>query len=313
VRQELVQRRIEQADRDRQALHDLEQRGEVLALHRQQLGQRRAPARSSSARIISRTATMRSPSKNMCSVRQRPMPSAPNFTARARIAGVSALARTLSARTLSAHCISVRELAGELRLASATRPRSTWPVEPSMVMMSPLRLRLCRPAVMVAFRIVDAQRARAGDAGLAHAARHHGRVRGHAAARREDALGGVHAVDVFRAEVSTRTRMTLAALRLQALRFVGGEHDLAARRRRARRAGRSRSLRAGLRIDGRMQQLVERAGLDPRHRLLARDQPLVRHLDGDLERGLGRALAAAGLQHPQLARSTVNSRSCMSR
>ena len=36
VRQELVQRRIEQADRDRQALHDLEQLDEIGALHRQQ-------------------------------------------------------------------------------------------------------------------------------------------------------------------------------------------------------------------------------------------------------------------------------------
>jgi len=32
-------------------------------------------------------------------------------------------------------------------------------------------------------------------------------MRGHAAARREDAFGGVHAVDVLR-DVSTRTRMT---------------------------------------------------------------------------------------------------------
>ena len=37
-----MQRRIEQADRDRQALHDLEQLDEVAALHRQDLGERRA-------------------------------------------------------------------------------------------------------------------------------------------------------------------------------------------------------------------------------------------------------------------------------
>ena len=45
VRQELVQRRIEQADRDRQPGHDLEQRLEVGALHGQDLGQRPAAAR----------------------------------------------------------------------------------------------------------------------------------------------------------------------------------------------------------------------------------------------------------------------------
>ena len=48
-----------------------------------------------SARIISRIASMRSPSKNMCSVRHRPMPSAPNATAFAACSGVSALVRTL--------------------------------------------------------------------------------------------------------------------------------------------------------------------------------------------------------------------------
>ena len=42
VRQELVQRRIEQADGHRQAGHDLEQLDEVLTLHRQDFGERRA-------------------------------------------------------------------------------------------------------------------------------------------------------------------------------------------------------------------------------------------------------------------------------
>ena len=37
-----MQRRVEQADRDRQPAHDLEQFGEVLALHRQKLGERGA-------------------------------------------------------------------------------------------------------------------------------------------------------------------------------------------------------------------------------------------------------------------------------
>ncbi len=37
-----MQRRIEQPDRDRQALHDLEQLDEVAALHRQDLGERGA-------------------------------------------------------------------------------------------------------------------------------------------------------------------------------------------------------------------------------------------------------------------------------
>src|SRR6266496_4354314 len=42
------------------------------------------------ARIISRIASIRSPSKNICSVRQSPMPSAPNATAFVTCSGVSA-------------------------------------------------------------------------------------------------------------------------------------------------------------------------------------------------------------------------------
>ena len=61
VRQELVQRRIEQADGDRQARPSRGRCPRSPALHRQDLRQRarRRPA-SSSARIISRTARMRS-------------------------------------------------------------------------------------------------------------------------------------------------------------------------------------------------------------------------------------------------------------
>ena len=62
---------------------------------------------SVSARIIWRTAMMRSESKNMCSVRQRPMPSAPNLRAVAASTGVSALVRTLRVRTASAQPIKV--------------------------------------------------------------------------------------------------------------------------------------------------------------------------------------------------------------
>ena len=50
---------------------------------------------------------IRSSPKNMCSVRHRPIPSAPNSRALAASAGVSALVRTLSVRDLSAHAMSV--------------------------------------------------------------------------------------------------------------------------------------------------------------------------------------------------------------
>ncbi len=92
---------------------------------------------SSSARIISRTAAIRSSSKNMCSVRQRPMPSAPNWRAVRASRGVSALARTFRRRLLSAHSIRVAKSPVSSGSIMVTAPARTSPLDPSMVMISP--------------------------------------------------------------------------------------------------------------------------------------------------------------------------------
>ena len=113
VRQELVERRVDQADDDRQAVHRPEDALEVALLEDLELapsrrrsrrlldgrsarafssrsGTRRPPRLGRAAsrfafarvarwatRIAPRTISSRSPSRNMCSVRQRPMPWAP--------------------------------------------------------------------------------------------------------------------------------------------------------------------------------------------------------------------------------------------
>ena len=92
---------------------------------------------SSEARIISRTATMRSSPKNMCSVRHSPMPSAPNSRALAASAGVSALARIFSFRVLSAHDIKVAKSPVIVGATVGTLPIITSPVVPLMVRNSP--------------------------------------------------------------------------------------------------------------------------------------------------------------------------------
>ena len=97
----------------------------------------RRPA-SSSDRIISRMATMRSSSKNMCSVRHNPMPSAPNLRAWAASAGVSALVRTLSVRTASAQTMSSAKSPDSSGCTVGTTPCMISPVEPSRVMVSPV-------------------------------------------------------------------------------------------------------------------------------------------------------------------------------
>ena len=85
-----------------QPVHRAQDADEVLALQRQQRGERLRPAPPSpSARTRSSTSWRRSP-RNMCSVRHSPMPSAPKRRARSASSGVSALVRTPSRRVASA-------------------------------------------------------------------------------------------------------------------------------------------------------------------------------------------------------------------
>ena len=72
-----------------------------------------------SARISRSTSSRRAP-RNMCSVRHRPMPSAPNRRARAASGALSALARTCIRRCLSAALIS-RSTAATTGPPSSTR------------------------------------------------------------------------------------------------------------------------------------------------------------------------------------------------
>lgn len=66
VREELVQWRVEEADGGREACQGLEDADEVALLARQELGEAFFRSPTLSARIISRMASMRLPSKNMC-------------------------------------------------------------------------------------------------------------------------------------------------------------------------------------------------------------------------------------------------------
>ena len=134
VRQELVQRRIEQPDGDRQALHDLEQLDEIAALHRQELGERRAPR----LLVVGQDHLAHRPDAVLVEEHvlgaAEPDALGAELDARRRAsAGVSALARTPSLRTSSAQPISVANSPDSSGSSIGTVPASTWPVEPSMV------------------------------------------------------------------------------------------------------------------------------------------------------------------------------------
>ena len=118
----------------------------------------------------------------------------------------------------------------------------------------------------------------------------------HAAAGRQDAFCGMHALDILRRGLQTHQN-DAAALVMGLLRILRREVHLAGRgsgRSRQRRAphlaGRQRVL-----IKGRMQQLIQALGLDTAHGVAGRDHMLVHQVAGNLDGGGGRTLAAAGL------------------
>ena len=73
----------------------------------------------------------------MCSVRHRPMPSAPNLRAVSASTRVSALVRTFMRRSLSAQPIMVAKSPESCGCTVAISPTITSPVPPSSVMTSP--------------------------------------------------------------------------------------------------------------------------------------------------------------------------------
>ena len=265
---------------------------------------------SSSARIISCTTGSRSSPKNMCSVRQRPIPCAPNSRARAASSGLSAFARTFSRRNSSAQPRIVSKSSLICGGTSGTSPMNTRPVPPSIVITSPSLQHVAADRRRAA---LERQAVAAGDARLAHPARDDRRVRGHAAVDGEDPFGGDHPVDVVRGRLLADEdhRAGLRALD----RGVGVEDDRAARgargrvqplrrRPRAPPSGRSSGAAAGRAGAGSMRPTASSRVISPSSTIV--DRRLQRRGGGALRR---RASAAGRA----CSSSTVNSTSCMSR
>ena len=147
---------------------------------------------------------------------------------------------------------------------------------------------------------VDLEGVDAADAGGAHAAGDDGGVRGLAAVRGQDALSGNHAVEVVGRGLPAHEDAGLAGLGV-GLGVGGGEDHGAHGRARGGVEALGDDLVVGLGVELRVEELVELLGGNAHDRLLLGDAALLVHLDGDLERGEGGALAHAGLEHPELA------------
>ena len=231
-----MQRRIEQPDRHRQALHDLEQLDEIRPLHRQQLGKRGAAGLLVlGENHLAHGADPGFLEEHVLGAAQ-PDALAAEFDGGARIVGgvgVDADAE-LAERIGPAH--QRAEFAGHRRL-DHRHPPGQHLAQRAVDGDDVAGLEGAGTDAHGAAAVIDADRAAAGDAGLAHAARDHRRMRGHAAAGGQNAFGGVHAVNVFGAGLDSHQN-DLAAIGLQLGGFIGREHDFAGgRTRRSRQAG----------------------------------------------------------------------------
>eukprot|EP00906_Rhabdomonas_costata_P032591 RCo045908 len=141
--------------------------------------------------------------------------------------------------------------------------------------------------------------ATARDAGLPHAARNHGSVRGHPSTGGEDTLGNIHPSDVLWAGLQPHQHHLLALLH-PLLGLLSREHDLPHGRTRAGGQTLGQCLQLQLRVDHGVQQLVELLGLHSGDRLVLLQNTLLHHVHGDLHRGERRTLAVPCLQHVHL-------------
>ena len=302
LRQKFVQRRVEQPNGDRQPLHGTENPDEVGLLHGQNLAQRahagvgivgqnhladRVDAVALEEHVLGPTqadALGTERARDLGVVRRvRVGPDAQ--TARAVGPGHQRLeGRALHAR-FDRRNAARKDLAGRAvqgnRIAGAQHER---------------------PAAHLQFLagIIDLQSFAADHRALAHAAAHQRGVRAGPAPRGQNALRGVHAVDVFRGGFDADQHDRPAGGGRE-FRVLGREHDLAAHRA-GRRGQPARNRFAGrVGIENGVQKLVELGGRHAQRGLFFGDAALIDHIDRDLDRGRGRPLGGAGLQHPQMA------------
>src|SRR5579883_844220 len=269
-----------------------------------------------SARIISRMASMRLPSKNICSVRQSPIPLAPKATAWAVCSGVSALVRTLI-RGFRAPVHELLEILIRLALAwverffdehldnfrSGCRNLAGIDLADGAVDGEEVAFLVSSSLSGHRFRhVVDLQGCGTANANLTHLAGNQCGVGANTSLGGEDAFGGDHAAQVLRGGLIADQQNLFAFLRGLS-RPICVEVNASGCGARPRRKAPGNDLGTGLRlaIENRSKHLVKLVGGNSAHGRLPVDELLFFHLDGKPNRGEAGALAAAGLEHEDLA------------
>ena len=230
----------------------------------------------------------------MCSVRHRPIPSAPNARAFLASVGLSAFARTRSRRSSSDHSSTVwncSEISGSI---SATSSVVTVPADPSIASWSPAFS--SRPSTDT----VCAERSMSS----ADTPQTHGRPIPRATSAACEALPPSEVrmpraawnPATSSASVKGRTRITSSPSppRFTASSAVNTIAPLAAPGDAAMPSREHVELR--VRVEGGMEQRVELPGVDRRQRRPAVEQPFADRVDGEAHSGLRGALRVARLE-----------------
>ena len=300
LRQELVQRRIQQPDGHRAVAHHAVYRFEIFFLIRLDHVERLFA-------LLGRIGEDHpSDGRNPVFLEEHVLRAAKADTFGAEFHGLSGVARVVGVGSdlqlpdLVRPFHELGEIAGNLRLhrfqASLVNP-SAAAVERNVVALAE-DLITCNERL---FFFADADLRTTGHTTLAHASGHHGRMRGHASASRQNTFGGDHTGQILRRSLLAHQKHLFTALRRRHGFLSRKVNSAAGRARRSRKAGGDRRRLFQLLFGKhRMQKLLYLLRRQSGDRRLSVDEPFAHHIDRDLHRRLGRALAAPGLEHIQL-------------
>ena len=298
---ELVERRVEQTDVHRHAVHAFQDAIEVLLLIGQQLGE------GFLAAFLAVGEDHLTHGLDLLVLEEHVLGTAQADTHGTEVAGHLSVVRRVGIGADDEACVFVAKLHqfGEvacdlcgtcLHLAEVYLARRT--VERDVVAL----VKYGAVDLYGACLIVDIDGTGTTDAALAHTAGYHSSVGCHTAASREDTLSGAHAGEVFWRSLDAHHHH-LMAVGVPFLSVIGEEHDLAAgsTRRCGQSACEHTGLSLGLLVEDRMEQFVELVGLAALQGCLLVDESLPQQIHGDLHHCRTRALAVTGLEEPELA------------
>ena len=317
VGQELVKRRIEEADGGREALEGLEDAGEVLTLIRQELGESRTACLFGGGedhlahRVDAVTfeehvfGAGEADAGGTEGHRDAGLLGGVGIGADAELGDLRAplheLEEALELLGLASGLVVADDAGDDFRrsgLELSAVDRAGGAVDGKVVTF----LELLTSGGDGEFLVIDLDGRGTADADLAHLAGNECRVRRDTTLGGEDALGSDHAAKVFRAGF-VADEQDLFTFRFGGGRAIGVEVNFAGGSTRA--GGKAGGDGLGFlhigRVEDRREKLVELFGRVAEHGGLPVDELLLDHVHGELQRGGGGALAVAGLEHEQLA------------